>query len=79
MNYNKQLATEYLKKGYRVFLTNSSDKALLIINPNISKIKKERKDRITRARLETNSYSLPFKQPHCLLNEKIKIIEELYF
>ena len=79
MSYNKVLARDYLKEGHRVFTTDSPDNALLIVRKTSKKDKLKRKDRITVARLEANTYSLPFKQPHCLLDVKIKVKDELYF
>ena len=77
--YNKTLAIEHLKKGRRVFLTDSPDNALLIVwNVSASRARRAHLDsKVVCSRLETDSMSLPFEQPHPLFDVKVKVIEEL--
>ena len=74
--YNKTLAKEHLNKGHRVFTTDSPDNAILVVW-NVSEKRLHRKGKIICSRLENTTYSLPFEQPHPLLNVKVKIIDEL--
>jgi len=80
MKLNKKLAIDYLKSGFRVFETDSSDGAILVIkhDPAIKQKFLKIGLRPTLARLETNTYSVPFKQPHPLLDIKVKVIKELF-
>lgn len=80
MALNKTLALEYLRKGYRVFETDSDDNALLIVwnKPETRHKFKKAGLRSVTARLETNTYSLPFTQPHPLLDTKVKVKRELF-
>ena len=54
--YNKTLAIEHLRKGRRVFLTDSPDNALLIVW-NVSESRSKRahlKSKVVCSRLETD-------------------------
>ena len=79
--YNRGLALDYLKQGYRVFETDSPNNDILVVNSGITSYKRKKahkNDKVIVARLENTTYSLPFTQPHPLLDIKVKIIEEIY-
>ena len=80
MALNKTLALEHLKKGSRVFETDSDDNALLIVwnSPETRHKFKKIGLRSVTARLESNVYSLPFTQPHPLTDIKVKVKREIF-